>query len=431
MPENTADLLQYLHFFRKELTENLLPFWLPRCLDHQNGGYLNCFTNDGSKRISTDKYTWSQGRFLWLFSRLSMLESNLYDRTQREEFLSYAKSGKDFLLRHALVAPEDYRCVFLTDAKGQPKPVAGHQGFDLSISADCFVAMGFAAYARAAGDREAWLFAQKLGDSVWCRYQSGNFRSLPYPVPPGYRSHAKPMILTNLCCELFRAAEVFSPDYTTHLRDRLRLCQNEVFSVFLDKQNLIHEFTCTNGCFAQNLFGQHINPGHTLEDLWFQLEAGDILQARQYEGMISEIAVQTMALGWDREYGGLFHFIPCDGVDTAYTPGDTANEPQMRLVLDDWDSKLWWVHSEAMYTTLLLYCRTGEDRFLRLFDQVFTYTYNTFPNPDREIREWIQIRRRDGSPQDKVVALPVKDPYHIARNVLLIIELLEKRRDKI
>jgi N-acylglucosamine 2-epimerase len=74
-----------------------------------------------------------------------------------------------------------------------------------------------------------------------------------------------------------------------------------------------------------------------------------------------------------------------------------------------------------------MYTRTKEEDYLRYFEQVFEYTYRTFPNPDRSVREWIQIRTRDGKPQDKVVALPVKDPYHIIRNVLLIIELLEQK----
>jgi N-acylglucosamine 2-epimerase len=73
---------------------------------------------------------------------------------------------------------------------------------------------------------------------------------------------------------------------------------------------------------------------------------------------------------------------------------------------------------------LLLYKRTGRRIFLEWHDKVFDYTYEKFPNPQREIREWIQILRRDGLPQDKVVALPVKDPYHITRNLILIIELL-------
>jgi N-acylglucosamine 2-epimerase len=43
------------------------------------------------------------------------------------------------------------------------------------------------------------------------------------------------------------------------------------------------------------------------------------------------------------------------------------------------------------------------------------------------VREWLQIRTRDGAPQDKVVALPVKDPFHITRNLVLILELLSEK----
>ena len=53
-----------------------------------------------------------------------------------------------------------------------------------------------------------------------------------------------------------------------------------------------------------------------------------------------------------------------------------------------------------------------------------------FAEDDPEIREWVQIRKRDGSPQDKVVALPVKDPFHITRNLILILELLYVQREK-
>ena len=144
MKTEIFDANAYLSFFKQELTENLLSFWMPRCLDPENGGYLNCFTNDGSKLIATDKYTWSQGRFLWMFSKLSMMKSGMFSQAQRQEFLRYAENGKNFLLKNVLLGPEDYRCVFLMDAQGRPKHVKGHAGYDLSISADCFVVMGFA-----------------------------------------------------------------------------------------------------------------------------------------------------------------------------------------------------------------------------------------------------------------------------------------------
>jgi N-acylglucosamine 2-epimerase len=80
-----------------------------------------------------------------------------------------------------------------------------------------------------------------------------------------------------------------------------------------------------------------------------------------------------------------------------------------------------------MYSSLISYFNTGDEEFFDWFERIFDYTYKTFPNPDRSVGEWIQIRTREGRPQEKVVALPVKDPYHIMRNVLLIIELLEKK----
>ncbi|MBR2353390.1 MAG: AGE family epimerase/isomerase [Clostridia bacterium] len=427
---SALNLEKYLALFKKELTDNLLSFWMGRCLDRENGGYFNCFTNDGSRLISKDKYIWSQGRFLWMFSRLSIMESDLFDERERAEFLKYAESGKDFLLDHVLMGKDDYRCVFLTDASGNPKTVEGHEGYDLSISADCFVVMGFSAYARAAKDAEAWRFAKALGESVWERYQSDKYRSLPYPVPVGYRTHAKPMILTNMCCEMYRAAEMHDPAYTESLRANIEVCHREVFEVFADERGLIHEFRYADGSEPDELFVRHINPGHSLEDMWFQWEAAEILGLDRYKDTIVSVAKATMERGWDPEYGGFYHFVPCDGFDVPYKIGEKAGEdnPQLRLVLDDFGSKLWWVHSEAVYTSLLMYAETGKEEFLDWFERIVSYTFETFPNPDRSVGEWIQIRTREGKPQDKVVALPVKDPYHIIRNILLCIELLEKMK---
>ena len=96
----------------------------------------------------------------------------------------------------------------------------------------------------------------------------------------------------------------------------------------------------------------------------------------------------------------------------------------LRQVDDGWGDKLWWVHTEALYITLLLYYRLQRDEFLEWHLRILSYVQKHFPNPDREVGEWIQILDRKGAPQQKIVALPVKDPYHIIRNFALIIELL-------
>lgn len=61
-------------FYENELTNNILPFWMERCEDREFGGYFNCYDNLGLNRVSTDKYTWSQGRFVWTFSHLARME---------------------------------------------------------------------------------------------------------------------------------------------------------------------------------------------------------------------------------------------------------------------------------------------------------------------------------------------------------------------
>jgi N-acylglucosamine 2-epimerase len=95
------------------------------------------------------------------------------------------------------------------------------------------------------------------------------------------------------------------------------------------------------------------------------------------------------------------------------------------LVEKTWDTKLWWVHVEALYAARLLAERFGRADLGDWADRLGAYTLDTFPQPQGG--EWIQIRDRHGAPLDKVVALPVKDPFHIARALLLMTELDSRR----
>ena len=66
---------QILEFYKYHLHQKILPFWLNHCIDHRNGGINNCVRDDG-KLLSTDKYLWSQGRALWVFSHLYNAHGN-------------------------------------------------------------------------------------------------------------------------------------------------------------------------------------------------------------------------------------------------------------------------------------------------------------------------------------------------------------------
>lgn len=425
MNENRLRLLR--GFYENELINNFLFYWLPRCEDPEYGGFVNCFTNDGKTLMSRDKYCWSQGRFVWMFAKLAILKAPVFSNDERAEFLRLAHQGAAFLMDHCLLPGEPMRCAFLLEADGTPKYAAGCDALDASIYADCFVVAGLAKYAEAAEDEKAYSFAKDLYRSILLRIQSGSFHTLPYPLSPAYRAHGVPMILENVSAELYYAAKKLDPVYCDNLLGDLESFTGDILDNFQDENGLIREVIRSDGTKLDRLLGQHINPGHTIEDVWFMLDSARLTGRTERLPYIYRIAKQALQTGWDEEHGGLLHFAGLLGGKPEGDNSGLEEEPMSRQ-LADWAGKLWWVHSEALYTTLRCTLESGDETFWNWHEKVFAYTYATFPNRDPNVREWIQIRDRDGQPMNKVVALPVKDPYHVVRNLALILELLYKVR---
>jgi len=427
-------------FYENELVNHILAFWLPRCEDKEYGGFVNCFDNEGKILISHDKYTWSQGRFVWMFSRLSTIKAPIFSKSQRREFLRLAKNGSDFLIKHCLMNAEELdsaddsaepRCTFLMDRDGTHKYVDGYNELDMSIYADCFVVIGMAAYACASGDEEAYCFGKKIYESILERVEKGTFKTLPYPLSANFRAHGIPMILSNVTKEMYDAAKSLDPEYTDVLKHHLDYFVMDILHNFADETSVIREVIASDNQKVNGLLGQHINPGHTLEDMWFMMDAAEVLDQPPVAARAMEIAKKTLEVGWDPKYGGILHYADVDGrnPETVFSSElleecELYGEPTEKQVIGGWGDKLWWVHSEALYTTLLCYLRSRDKQFWDWHEKIVDYAFKTFPNRDPEIREWKQICMRDGRPQEKVVALPVKDPFHITRNLILILELL-------
>ena len=75
------------NFYSDLLAKDFMPFWKKAC-DTDYGGVYTCFTNDGAKLLSTDKYIWSQGRFLWVMARyIELVDNKLVEDVNRDFFL--------------------------------------------------------------------------------------------------------------------------------------------------------------------------------------------------------------------------------------------------------------------------------------------------------------------------------------------------------
>ena len=422
------DMSEELDFYIRELKDNILSFWLPRCLDTECGGFVNCFDNNGENLVSYDKYTWSQGRFVWLFSRLASTAAPIFTESERKGFLELAGNGADFLMRHSLIGKDDWRCVFLMERDGRPKEVSPGAPLDMSIYADCFAVLGLGMYSYAARDKSSFVFALNLYKSIKKRVMSGDFNTLPYPLSKRFRAHGIPMILDNTARELLRASDIFDPGISNELKNDISTYCMDVLDHFTDGNHVIHEVISCDNEFIPQLLGQHQNPGHTIEDAWFMLDAAEIC-GLPIKDRVYRIALKAIRNGWDDEYGGILHFCGIDGGEPVGDNTGVENEIMVKQ-LSGWGDKLWWVHSEALYSLLRCYAETRDPVFLDEYSKVKDYVFRVFPNDNPAIREWKQIRRRDGTPENKVVALPVKDPFHIARNFILAIELLQKESTK-
>ncbi len=422
------ELKRMAGFYENELLNRFLSFWIPRCVDTENGGFVNCFTNDGSKLVSRDKYVWSQGRFVWVFSKLASTSAPIFSEKQRNEYLKLARHGVDFLMEHCLMGPDDFRCIFLLDEKGNPKYVDGCDRLDMSIYADCFVAGGLAMYSAQTDAPEVYEFAKKLYLSITERVEKNDFQTLPYPLSKNLRAHGIPMILSNITKDIYMASLKYEPEYSPAAVKKMEAYSSDTLEHFVDDEYRLHEIITDKNEFFGKTLGMHINPGHTLEDVWFMLDTAELSGHSDWKEKIYQLALTALSVGWDEEYGGILHFASLtggcpDGDNTGY------EEEPMAKQLSGWGDKLWWVHSEALYCTLRCYAESGIEEFFIWHNRLFDYIYNLYPNTDPEIFEWIQIRERDGRPAEKVVALPVKDPYHIMRNLILIIECLYRMMD--
>jgi N-acylglucosamine 2-epimerase len=419
------DYQKELNFYREHLVTSVLPFWR-KALDRQNGGVYTCYTNDGYRRVSTDKYTWSQGRFIWIWSRLADLCRKGILTGIPEDYLQQAGKTVDFLQKYAFL--DNGNCVFLLTEEGRKKGSLPGRGYDTSFYADCFVVLGFSEYARVSGEKKILDKALQLYDNIETRLRTGNVRSEPYPVPKGLKPHGFSMIMLNVTQELEKTLRFMAHSRQTELLAASKRYMHEIMDEFCRPNGLIAEMLVQDTRLADTVLCRHINPGHTLEDMWFVMSSALVLGEKEMIDKAAWVAELAANIGWDKKYGGLLRFVDKEG---GRPKGRViGNDSYENLILDTWDSKLWWPHSEILYTTLLAYVLTEKQSMLSWYQKARDYVFATFPHADQTVGEWIQIRDRQGRPLNKVVALPVKDPYHIIRNLLLLIALLSQVQEK-
>ena len=136
-----AKAAEYQKFYRGELLNDVIPFWLNSDLvDKTYGGYISSVDRQG-RSYNNDKSVWFQGRCLWTFSALC----NQYGITPAWQ--EAADAGKPFLEKYC--TDEDGRMFFTVTQDGKPLRKRRY------MFSESFYVISMAEYGLAFGDADA------------------------------------------------------------------------------------------------------------------------------------------------------------------------------------------------------------------------------------------------------------------------------------
>lgn len=376
----------------RHLFEHVLPFWEQHALDPQ-GGLCTCI-NDAGEILNHEKWLWSQWRAVWVFARIY----NTLDRNPR--WLERARSIAAFCLRHGWLESEQGWALLLAR---DGRVLRGYE----SIYVDGFAAYGLAELYRATGDAEIRRWTIRTLDAVLVKLAQPYDRlpHFPYPIPPGAKPQGIPMVWSLKFAE---AGELLGePRYL----EAARRLADEFFRDHYDAAaDCILEFVQQTGGRFAGPQGKVVVPGHVIENMWFQLDVlaktgGAAVSAAE----MHRLTLRHLALGWDREFGGLRLGINHDG-----------SEP---VAWNFAETKLWWPHTEILISALRGWQDTGQVAFMDWYEKTWQLCLERYV--DWKNGEWRQKLNRDLTPMTTVVALPVKDPFHLPRSLILQVELLD------
>ncbi len=133
---------------RDELIQNILPFWMNKMVDGQNGGFYGRIDGTGMVHPNADKGCVMNARILWTFSSACRVLGN-------SDYLTFATLAKDYLLKYFF--DEQFDGVYwLIDYKGNPVDSKKQ------IYAQAFAIYGLVEYYRVTKDEESLAKAIEL-----------------------------------------------------------------------------------------------------------------------------------------------------------------------------------------------------------------------------------------------------------------------------
>lgn len=389
---NKEFLEGYKRQYRDALVNEVIPYWLKYAID-SSGAINNCLNEDGSL-ISKERYIWSQGRALWTFSAL-------YNRVEKKkEYLDVAEGLFNYLLKTG--RDENGKWLYRFDEDGNVLDK------DISIYVDGFVLIGMTEYYKATGDERAKQIAvETYENTLWRINHPGSYEVAPYVIKDGIKTHGVYMIFSYFYYRLGKAIgreDICDSGY--------KLALEVINDFYVKEKDAILEFVTVDGKFTDTPEGRACVPGHAIECMWFLISIFEDRNEKENIDTCCKIIKRHIELAFDKEKGGLILALDIDGKSPCFWGKPTY--------------KPWWVQLETLVATVYAYRHTKDKWFMDIHKQINEFAFKHYPNGYGEWYNWLD---NDGN-VGETAALPVKDPFHLPRAMMMLIEQIEKLTDK-
>lgn len=375
-------VLEKHHSFYLQELKSVLNFWYEYGYDKTKGGFYTYLDKEGNLYCE-DKSVWAQGRGAYIFSEAYRLIEN------NELWLKIAEETFLFMQRSTFNNQDKMYFKITKDGK----PLQNRRYW----FSEAFYVMAALSLFQATDKEKYLLEARRVFQSISDRFL-GVKALEPKFDPENYHLEdlSSSMIFYSIGQMLIRVDSEQARDYSFALKTaRDKILKKH----YRPELKALLENVTQAGETEDSPRGRLVNPGHSLECAWFLLD-DQSLSAEELE-QVSNIALWSFNLGWDRTHGGIRYFVDID------------DKPLEQL---EADLKLWWPHSEALITFLRLYFRTNDSKYFDIYQELFAFTTEHFKIDDKE---WIGYLRHDNTPLTQAKGNLFKGPFHIPRMLML------------
>jgi cellobiose epimerase len=388
--------------FAKELTGNILPFWMTYAVDKANGGFYGALTNDMEIHNEVPRSAILCARILWTFA-------TAFRKLGTQEYLDMAAWAYEYLKR-VFWDPEYGGLYWTVDAAGKPVLDRKHH------YAQAFAIYGLTEFYRATKEPQSLALAQTIFkflekhafDPVHGGYIEGS--SCTWEALADMRLSDRDLDCRKSMNTMLHILEA----YTNLLRvwddPSLRAQHRALLEMF--QQHIVDPSTGHFKLFFDDRWNSlldNVSYGHDIEGSWLLYEAA---QMQADPALVEKARVQAIQIAT-----AVYQ-------DALEQDGSLPYEAGPHGLVDD--NKSWWVQAEAVVGFYNAYQLSGQERFAQSAWGSWNYIQDKIV--DRTHGDWFKVLYRDGTPLAGSYKVgPWECPYHHSRACFEMLDRLESR----